>query len=123
MLFGYVVHLLLDELYSLNLFGSRSKRSLGTAFKFWTPHSGAATLAVYLLCLAAFVLAPDPRPVLAHLTAHVFSADSTTRWWPEHGWFASRAGESPWWTLGQTLLPARLDALLVRMGALEAADP
>lgn len=45
---GFLSHLLLDEMFSVQLSGARVKRSFGTALKFWAP-SLPATLAMYAL--------------------------------------------------------------------------
>ena len=34
---GFLSHLLLDEMFSVDLRGTRIKRSFGTAMKFWAP--------------------------------------------------------------------------------------
>ena len=56
--FGYLVHLTLDELYSVNLYGVRFKRSFGTALKFTSPRSQRATLLLYLITGLAWYLTP-----------------------------------------------------------------
>ena len=45
---GFMSHLVLDEMFSVDLTGKRIKRSFGTAMKFWAP-SMTSTLAVYAL--------------------------------------------------------------------------
>ncbi len=57
--FGYVVHLILDELYSVNVFGMRTRKSFGTALKLYSKSGLAATLALYLATLALFLFTPD----------------------------------------------------------------
>ena len=67
---GFISHLLLDEICSVDLTGARIKRSFGTAMKFWAPSFGA-TLGIYaLLSFLAFKVVqewPDEtiRQVLA----------------------------------------------------------
>ena len=61
--FGYLVHLVLDELYSVNIFGLRTKRSLGTALKLYSRSSLPATLYMYLAMLAVFLITPTFVPV------------------------------------------------------------
>lgn len=56
---GYLVHLILDELYSVNVFGMRTRRSFGTALKLYSKSSLSATLAIYLATLAVFLFTPD----------------------------------------------------------------
>lgn len=45
---GFLVHLLLDELVSLNLLGLKVKSSFGTAFKFYDKNNKTGTLLLYL---------------------------------------------------------------------------
>lgn len=67
---GYLTHLLLDELSSVDLFNSRVKRSFGTALKPFSlddPLSSAAMLTV-VLTLAWLAPASDVWQRLEHLT-------------------------------------------------------
>ncbi len=56
--FGFCLHLLLDELYSVDFMNAKVKRSFGSAMKVW--HYGDATASILMLALAAvfFLLAP-----------------------------------------------------------------
>ena len=56
---GYFLHLVLDELYSINVFGMKIRRSLGTALKFYSRSSLTATLCMYLVTLALFLASPN----------------------------------------------------------------
>ena len=47
--FGFMVHLLLDELVSLNALGLRVKKSFGTAFKFYDRYNLFGTLILYIV--------------------------------------------------------------------------
>lgn len=67
MFVGAVIHLLLDELYSIDLEGRRLKKSFGTAFKViaWpAPLANMALLAMLLLCWSQ---APPPQPLFVVL--------------------------------------------------------
>lgn len=61
---GFLVHLLLDEFYSVNLFGKKLlKKSFGTAFSLGSfMKQPAGTLALYLAVVGLFYLCPPPRP-------------------------------------------------------------
>lgn len=85
--FGYLVHLLLDEIYSVNLFGLRVRRSLGTALKFWSRSSPLASLLVYAACAGAFLLTPDPGHFLRVLTHETTYQRTLARLWPAGSWF------------------------------------
>jgi len=67
---GFLSHLLLDEMFSVELSGARVKRSFGTAMKFWAP-SLPATMAMYLLLsLLAYRVVEDwPDRTLAQVLA------------------------------------------------------
>ena len=59
---GYVVHLVLDELFSVDLMNSRIKRSFGTALKVVDYRNWRTSAALVAVVIAAFALAPDPQP-------------------------------------------------------------
>ncbi len=63
---GYTIHLLLDELYSVDLFNVRIKRSFGTAFKFVYLKSAAASLCMIVMILITFKYTP-PIDRFTHL--------------------------------------------------------
>ena len=56
--FGYMVHLLLDELVSLNALGLRVKRSFGTAFKLYDKNNKLGTLILYILIAYLYYKSP-----------------------------------------------------------------
>ena len=62
---GYLTHLILDELASVNLLGKRIKRSLGTALKPFSLAYPGASLAMLLAILGLAALTPPLTPVLA----------------------------------------------------------
>jgi membrane-bound metal-dependent hydrolase YbcI (DUF457 family) len=60
---GFLVHLLLDEFYSVNLFGKTLlKKSFGTAFNLGRLQQPIGTAALYLTIIGLFYLCPSPRP-------------------------------------------------------------
>jgi len=62
---GYLTHLCLDEIASVDLLGNRVKRSFGTALKPFSITSPAASLAMFLGVILLAYLAPTVQPVLA----------------------------------------------------------
>lgn len=60
--FGYLIHLVLDELYSVNLTGVRLKRSFGTALKLFSWKHWGASILLYASTVLAYYLAPDIQP-------------------------------------------------------------
>ncbi len=59
---GFIVHLILDEIVSLNLFKGAPKRSCGTAFKFGVARDIKSTVTVYVATIILFMAAPDYTP-------------------------------------------------------------
>jgi len=57
---GYLVHLLLDEIYSVNFMGSQLKKSFGSALTLFSGASWASYLLLYLIVGAGFLLLPMP---------------------------------------------------------------
>ena len=62
--FGALIHLLLDEIYSVDAFGMRLKRSAGTAFKFFELKKPIPYACLYALVAALFYTAPPYADVL-----------------------------------------------------------
>jgi len=62
---GYLLHLLLDEMFSVNLMGSSLKQSFGTALTLFAPAAWPAYLLLYSAVLAGIVLLPMPRFISA----------------------------------------------------------
>jgi hypothetical protein len=56
---GFLLHLVLDELYSVDFMGQRLKRSFGTALKFFDYNDYISTSIIVLGCAVAWYLAPD----------------------------------------------------------------
>jgi hypothetical protein len=93
--FGYAVHLLLDEAVAVNLFGARTRRSLGSALKLWSRRGVGATLALYLAGVAAFLAAPDPGPLARALADPALRERLERHLWPRQGWFSAARPASP----------------------------
>jgi len=58
---GYLIHLLLDELYSVNFMGSSLKKSFGSALTLFTRSAWISYLLLYALVGAGFYLLPTPN--------------------------------------------------------------
>ena len=94
--FGYLVHLLLDEIYSVNLFGMRTKRSFGTALKLWSSGNHAASIYMYIACLLLLPLLPDHRPFVQAVSTEQMREQLVGRITPSDGWFRIQGN----WTKG-----------------------
>lgn len=82
--FGYLLHFVLDELVSVNLFGLSYKRSLGSAMKFFDSSTPILYLLLYFVCgVLIFVMPPvDSVIELMHNLENFWGI-----WWPKEGWF------------------------------------
>jgi len=56
--FGFSIHLLLDEIFSINALGMHIKKSLGSALKFYDRDNIAGTLLLYALIIVSFFFIP-----------------------------------------------------------------
>ncbi len=68
--FGYLIHLTLDEIYSVDLGNRRIKRSLGTALKFYslrTPLEKVQTIMIYGSLVGLISIAPDSSLIVEAL--------------------------------------------------------
>lgn len=63
---GFVSHLLLDEISSVNLMGIRSRKSFGTALKLWYRSDLRATAIAWLLLALSLPLLPPAEQAQAH---------------------------------------------------------
>lgn len=85
---GFIVHLLLDEFYSVDLSGKKLlKSSFGTALSLGSLSQPVGTAVLYLVVVALFFLCPSPRP----FTELVLDRDTyrgvTQRLTPGETWF------------------------------------
>jgi membrane-bound metal-dependent hydrolase YbcI (DUF457 family) len=87
MVVGFLTHLILDELYSVDVMDTRIKSSFGTALKFgdsnhpW--HTGLMAGAVVL----AFMVAPSIKPFISHVASRPVWVALQTRLLPKEHWF------------------------------------
>ena len=56
---GFIVHLLLDELYSVDLSGVKLKNSFGTAFKFYDKNQPFLSMFLYIVLLFEMLMLPS----------------------------------------------------------------
>lgn len=56
--YGFVIHLILDEIFSVNAFGMRMKKSFGTAFKLYDKSNIFGTSIVYGTVILLFIVTP-----------------------------------------------------------------
>ncbi|MCF7970170.1 MAG: metal-dependent hydrolase [Methylococcaceae bacterium] len=57
--FGFIVHLLLDELFSVDLGNAQLKRSFGTAFKLFSIKYLSASMGMLISCALLYLFTPE----------------------------------------------------------------
>lgn len=84
---GFLVHLLLDELYSVDLMGMHLKQSFGTALSLgsWADPIGTATL--YCAVVVLYLWCPSASGFWHTLTNHMTYHVLMVRLLPHGGWF------------------------------------
>ncbi len=86
---GYLVHLLLDELYSVDFIGKRLKRSFGTALKPLNRKDPKSSLLMTGAALLALLMTPDLAPLLEHLSDATHWQQLGDKVWPQGVWFST----------------------------------
>lgn len=83
-LLGYLLHFLLDELVSVNLFGLYIKRSLGSAAKFFDKENPFLYLLLYFAVIVMFLFLPS---IDTFTQEFVKLENFFSIWFPKEGWF------------------------------------
>jgi hypothetical protein len=127
MFVGYMVHLVLDEIYSVDVLGTRVKRSFGTALKFYDGRRLDHSLAMAVATVAALFLTPPTKTFVDGMTSRNMWSGLRQRMLPhDHKWFgvfgdvtamASRKPPTP-----ATELPAGEPAAPITTGSIPARD-
>lgn len=89
---GYVVHLVLDEIYSIDLGGVKVRRSFGTALKVFSRRSWRMSILLYGVTAFAFYLTPDMRTLSKVIVDDQAYTQIFKRLIPSGNWFASVSG-------------------------------
>ncbi|MDX2257656.1 MAG: metal-dependent hydrolase [Hyphomicrobiaceae bacterium] len=94
MLIGYVVHLVLDEVYSVDFLGNRIKSSFGTALKLYDGARPATSGAMMGATVALFLLLPSPQAFIDGIGSRDLWAGINQRLLPRDKWFGGLAADS-----------------------------
>ncbi|MGE0627624.1 MAG: metal-dependent hydrolase [Hyphomicrobiaceae bacterium] len=84
---GYLTHLILDEIYSVDVFDRRLKASFGSALKLYDGRHLSDSAVVAALAVLAFVAAPPSKPFIEGITSYRLWAGLQHRLLPEDKWF------------------------------------
>lgn len=89
---GYLVHLILDEVYSIDLGGAKVRRSAGTALKLYSRRSWRMCSLLYGATAVAFYAAPEPDIVSKVMVADGAYVQIVGRLTPPGDWFEATRG-------------------------------
>ena len=92
MFFGYIVHLLLDEIYSVDFNGNRVKRSFGTALKLYEHRDIAASFVMLSAVVGVFFVTPEGTGFYDAVSTSDVWAQLWQRMLPSEGWFGFDVG-------------------------------
>jgi len=87
MVIGYLTHLILDELYSVDVMDTRLKASFGTALKVIDPRHPGASAAMAVATVIAFLLAPPLQSFVDGVTSRSLWSSLQRRLLPQDKWF------------------------------------
>jgi hypothetical protein len=84
---GYMVHLALDEIYSVDVMDTRVKASFGTALKLFDSRHPYASAGMAAALALALYLAPSPTDFVSGLKSRDMWAGLNERLLPKESWF------------------------------------
>lgn len=84
---GYISHLLLDELFSVDLMGKRLKTSFGSAMKLYDDKRVGDSTAIAALTVVVFLLAPPSETFVKGMTSPQLWSGLHERLLPQDKWF------------------------------------
>jgi len=87
MFVGYITHLVLDEIYSVDFMGRRIKASFGTALKLVDGRRPMHTAAMALATLGVLLVTPSPAAFVDHIASRDMWTGLRDRLLPEDRWF------------------------------------
>ncbi|MBC8050422.1 MAG: metal-dependent hydrolase [Chitinophagales bacterium] len=91
---GYIVHLVLDEIYSVDFEGHTIKRSFGSALKLIEHRSMRATMAMTAAFLIAAIAAPSSERFFSIVSAPNVYSFLQKRMLPEDKWFEMKTEQA-----------------------------
>ncbi len=101
---GYITHLILDELYSVDVMDTRVKASFGTALKLFDRRYPYASLGMLAATVAVLSITPPTKTFTEGMTSRNLWAGLSERLLPEDKWFGiidRRSGLAKVGTVGE----------------------
>jgi hypothetical protein len=111
---GYLTHLVLDELYSVDVMDTRIKASFGTALKLFDHRRLGHSAAMAIATVLVFVFTPPTKVFVENITSPQLWTDLNNRLLPQERWFGAmawlRQGDPPPAEAGQ-VVPAGTNSI------------
>jgi len=96
MFIGYLTHLILDEIYSVDVMDTRIKASFGTALKLVDPRHPRASAAMAVAMVLAFLMTPPIRTFLDGISSRALWTGLNQRLLPQDRWFGIDWRSTAW---------------------------
>ncbi len=93
-LIGFIIHLALDEIYSVDIEGVSLKKSFGTALKLFDHHSWRASALMGAALAGAVMLAPPSHDFIEIVRPPVVFSFLKDRLLPKGQWFGARPADT-----------------------------
>ncbi len=84
---GFLTHLVLDEIYSVDVMDTRIKTSFGSALKLVDLHHPGQTAAIAIATVLALMVAPSTTTFVDGISSRSLWAGLQQRMLPHHSWF------------------------------------
>lgn len=91
---GFVIHLILDEIYSVDFTGARIKRSFGTALKLLEYRSPSSSALMAGALLALLLITPPSAEFRSIIEPSQVTEFFRERMLPQNGWFKGRTAQA-----------------------------
>jgi membrane-bound metal-dependent hydrolase YbcI (DUF457 family) len=118
MFLGYVTHLVLDEVYSVDVFDTRIKASFGTALKVYDPKRLGESAVIAGLAALMFMATPPSKPFVEGITSQQMWAGLQNRFLPKQHWFGIDLEQQR-----RRLAGPQTGSAAVTTGSITPADP
>ena len=92
MFVGYMTHLILDEIYSVDVLNERIKSSFGSALKLFDSHAPIASAAMAAVVVGLFLVTPPADPIVSLVGSHDTWSYLNHRLLPDGKWFGVFGG-------------------------------
>ncbi len=84
---GYITHLVLDEIFSVDVLDTRLKASFGSALKLYDGRKPGDTAIVAIIAAALFTMTPSAKPFVDGIASRELWAGLQQKLLPQNKWF------------------------------------